>query len=118
MNQRLTESPSWRALQAHYEEDKGHPTPYLCLTGEDVVRKLCPSAPHSRRTAAGLTKSMMKQILLLAVLSCASLAQQDADTIIQRSVAANGPTGRPHMNTITSNVTGKKVEEPRHQKSS
>jgi hypothetical protein len=32
---------------------------------------------------------MMKQILLLAVLSSASLAQQDADTIIQRSVAAN-----------------------------
>jgi hypothetical protein len=53
------------------------------------VTKLCPSAPQSRRTAAGLTKSMMKQILLLAVLSSASLAQQDADTIIQRSVAAN-----------------------------
>jgi hypothetical protein len=32
---------------------------------------------------------MMKQILLLAVLSSPSLAQQDADTIIQRSVAAN-----------------------------
>ena len=31
----------------------------------------------------------MKQILLLAALSSASLAQQDADTIIQRSVAAN-----------------------------
>jgi hypothetical protein len=53
------------------------------------VTKLCPSAPQSRRTATGLTKSMMKQILLLAVLSSASLAQQDADTIIQRSVAAN-----------------------------
>jgi hypothetical protein len=53
------------------------------------VTKLCPSAPQSRRTAAGLTKSMMKQILLLAVLSSASLAQQDADAIIQRSVAAN-----------------------------
>jgi hypothetical protein len=32
---------------------------------------------------------MMKQILLLAMLSSASLAQQDADTIIRRSVAAN-----------------------------
>ena len=53
------------------------------------MTKLCPSAPQSRRTAAGLTKSMMKQILLLAVLSSASLAQQDADTIIQRSFAAN-----------------------------
>jgi hypothetical protein len=53
------------------------------------VTKLCPSAPQSRRTAAGLTKSMMKQSLLLVVLSSASLAQQDADTIIQRSVAAN-----------------------------
>jgi hypothetical protein len=32
---------------------------------------------------------MMKQILLLAVLSSTSLAQQDVDTIIQRSVVAN-----------------------------
>jgi len=53
------------------------------------VTKLCPSAPQRRRTATGLTKSMMKQSLLLVVLSSASLAQQDADTIIQRSVAAN-----------------------------
>ena len=53
------------------------------------MTKLCPSAPQSRRTVTGLTKSMMKQILLLAVLSSASFAQQDADTIIQRSVAAN-----------------------------
>jgi hypothetical protein len=53
------------------------------------VTTLCPSVPQSRRTATGLTQSMMKQILLLAVLSSASLAQQDADTIVQRSVAAN-----------------------------
>ena len=53
------------------------------------MTKLCPSAPQSRRTASSLIKSMMKQILLLAVLSSASFAQQDADTIIQRSVAAN-----------------------------
>ncbi|MGC1498738.1 MAG: hypothetical protein WA800_01955, partial [Terriglobales bacterium] len=53
------------------------------------MTKLCPSAPQSWRAVTGLTKSMLKQILLLAVLSSASLAQQDADTIIQRSVAAN-----------------------------
>ena len=53
------------------------------------MTRLCPSAPPSRRTATGLIKSTMKQILLLAVLSSAFLAQQDADTIIQRSVAAN-----------------------------
>jgi hypothetical protein len=53
------------------------------------VTKLCPSAPQNRSTATGLTKSMMKQILLLAVLCSASLAQLDADAIIQRSVAAN-----------------------------
>ena len=53
------------------------------------MTKLCPSAPQNRSTATGLTKSMMKQILLLAVLCSASLAQQDADAIIQRSVAAN-----------------------------
>jgi hypothetical protein len=61
----------------------------LFLTGEYPVTKLCPSAHQSRRTTTGLTKSVMKQILLLSVLSSASLAQQDADTIIQRSVAAN-----------------------------
>jgi hypothetical protein len=53
------------------------------------VTKLCPYPPQSRRTGTGLTKRMMKQILLLAMLSSASLAQQDADTIIRRSVAAN-----------------------------
>ena len=53
------------------------------------MTKLCPSAPQNRSTATGLTKSMMKQILLLAVLCSASLAQQEADAIIQRSVAAN-----------------------------
>ena len=53
------------------------------------MTKLCPSAPQSWRAVTGLTKSLMKQILLLAVLCSASLAQQDADAIIQRSVAAN-----------------------------
>ena len=53
------------------------------------MTRLFPSAPRSQRTPNRLTKSMMKQILLLAVLCSASLAQQDADAIIQRSVAAN-----------------------------
>ena len=53
------------------------------------MTKLCPSAPQNWRAVTGLTKSLMKQILLLAVLCSASLAQQDADAIIQRSVAAN-----------------------------
>lgn len=53
------------------------------------MTKLCPSAPQSWRAVTGLTKSLIKQILLLAVLCSASLAQQDADAIIQRSVAAN-----------------------------
>jgi hypothetical protein len=53
------------------------------------MTKLCLSAPQSWRPVAGLAKSTLKRILLLAVLSSASLAQQDADTIIQRSVAAN-----------------------------
>ena len=53
------------------------------------MTKLCPSAPQNWRAVTGLTKNLMKQILLLAVLCSASLAQQDADAIIQRSVAAN-----------------------------
>ena len=53
------------------------------------MTKLCPSAPPSRRTVTGLIKSMMKQVVLLAVLSSAFFAQHDVETIIQRSVAAN-----------------------------
>ena len=53
------------------------------------MTQLCPSAPQRRRTVTSLTKSMMKQILLVAVLAAASFAQHDVETIIQRSVEAN-----------------------------
>jgi hypothetical protein len=82
------------------------------------MTKLCPSAPQSRRTVTGLTKSMMKQILLLAVLSSASLAQQDVDTIIQRSVVANEADWKAAHEYDYVERDRQKVEEPRHQKSS
>ena len=53
------------------------------------MTQLCSSAPQRRRTVTSLTKSMMKQILLVAVLAAASFAQHDVETIIQRSVEAN-----------------------------
>ena len=53
------------------------------------MTKLCAFAPQDRRSVTGVTKSTIKQILLLAVLFSAALAQQDVNTIIQRSVAAN-----------------------------
>jgi len=53
------------------------------------VTKLCPSAPQSQRTLTRLTKSVMKQVVLVAVLGAVSFAQHDVETIIQRSVGAN-----------------------------